>query len=299
MTRQLVLIHGRDQQNKDAAELKQTWIKSLREGLAKSGLELPIGEDDIRFPYYGDTLDQLNQELPPGEVAKVIIKGEGSDDQKAMFVRSVVLEIQQAMGITDDQVLEQVDAAERTVIEKGVRNWGWVQKVLETLDKHVPGASGAIMARATADAYRYLHNPGIRATINIGVAKAFTPGVETVVVGHSLGSAVAYWLLKNEGHENGWKVPLFLTVGSPLGVRVFREAVAPRKHPRCVGKWFNAMDSRDVVSLYPLDERNFSVDPPIENKTDVDNFTENRHGIVGYLSDAEVAKRIHDALVAE
>ena len=36
----------------------------------------------------------------------------------------------------------------------------------------------------------------------------------------------------------------------------------------------------------------------IENKTDVRNPTANRHGISGYLDDAEVARRIHDALLA-
>lgn len=297
MTKQLVLIHGRAQQRKDAVQLKQTWVDSLKQGLAKNGLVLPISDDDIRFPYYGDTLDQLMRDVPPEDVAKVIIRGTGADDPAAMFVRSVLMEIQEQREITDDQVLEKVDAIERNVITRGVLNWGWVQKVLEAIDTHVPGASGAIIARATEDAYRYLHHPGIRAKINVGVAKAFTRGVETVVVGHSLGSVVAYWLLRNEGDENGWKVPQFVTLGSPLAVRVFREAVAPRKHPRCVQHWFNAMDPGDVVALYPLDEDHFSVDPPIENKTDVDNRTKNQHGITGYLSDPVVAKRIYDALL--
>ena len=68
-------------------------------------------------------------------------------------------------------------------------------------------------------------------------------------------------------------------------------------HPACAEKWFNAMDDRDVVALYPLDSEHFDVDPAIENKTDVDNFTENRHSIDGYLSDPVVAKRIYEALV--
>jgi hypothetical protein len=134
--------------------------------------------------------------------------------------------------------------------------------------------------------------------IDKGVRAAFTPGVETVVVGHSLGSVVSYNILRRDGKALGWKVPLFVTVGAPLAVRVIKQALAPVKHPECVVKWFNAMDSRDIVALYPLDSQHFSVSPPIENKTDVDNPTENRHGISGYLSDAVVAKRIYDALTA-
>jgi hypothetical protein len=70
------------------------------------------------------------------------------------------------------------------------------------------------------------------------------------------------------------------------------------KHPPGIGKWFNAMDQRDVVALYPLNKKNFGIDPEVENKTNVLNHTRNRHGIAGYLDDEEVAKRIHDALTA-
>jgi hypothetical protein len=89
---------------------------------------------------------------------------------------------------------------------------------------------------------------------------------------------------------------LYVTVGAPLAVTSIKQSIAPIKHPACVDKWFNAMDDRDIVSLYPLDENHFDIHPSIENKTDVDNPTENRHGIVGYLPDPVVARRIHDAL---
>ena len=56
------------------------------------------------------------------------------------------------------------------------------------------------------------------------------------------------------------------------------------------------MDERDVVALYPLDQSGFPIMPAIENKTDVDNHTENRAGIAGYLNDRVVAKRIYEAL---
>jgi hypothetical protein len=71
--------------------------------------------------------------------------------------------------------------------------------------------------------------------------------------------------------------------------------------PECVDKkngWFNAYDERDFVALHPLDKEHFNINPPIENKNNVDNHTPNRHGIVGYLNDVDVAKRIYDALVS-
>ena len=124
------------------------------------------------------------------------------------------------------------------------------------------------------------------------------------MVGHSLGSVVAYNVCGSTGESARWKVPLLVTVGSPLAVTEIRKSLrsfAPCRCPSGVGAWFNAMDERDAVALYPLDAGNFPLDPinpAIENKRDVRNKTQNRHSISGYLDDADVAKRIHDALVA-
>jgi hypothetical protein len=115
---------------------------------------------------------------------------------------------------------------------------------------------------------------------------------------------VTYNLLRQQGHRRNWKVPLLVTVGSPLAIAEIRKTLrsfAPARCPECVSTWFNAMDERDVVALYPLDTARFPlnpVNPAIENKTDVRNDTANRHGISGYLSDKEVARRIYDALTA-
>jgi hypothetical protein len=160
----------------------------------------------------------------------------------------------------------------------------------------VPGGSGAALGLATKDVYAYISDQVIRTKINKGVRQAITPGVPTVVVAHSLGAVVAYTLLKEEGKANGWDVPLLVTVGSPLSVTAIKKAVSPNKHPECVRKWLNALDPRDTVALFPMDKENFPIDPLIENKVDIENKTENRHGISGYLDDKVVAKRIFEFL---
>ncbi len=295
MTRQLLLVHGRSQENRDAVELKGEWVAAFNEGLAKNGLQLPIADADVRFPYYGDTLYDLVDGRPSAEVAEVIVRGDNATDQLELeFVRAVLMEAQEMQGITDGEVLAETG---NTAVDRGIQNWGWVQAVMQVLDRRVPAASSASVALATRDVYQYLRNTGFQNVIDGGIRAAFTPGRETVVVGHSLGAVVSYSLLRREGQALGWKVPLYVTLGAPLAVTVIKRSLSPIQHPRCVKKWFNAMDDRDVVALYPLDARNFSVTPAIENKTDVDNPTQNRHGISGYLSDAVVAKRIYDALI--
>ena len=111
---------------------------------------------------------------------------------------------------------------------------------------------------------------------------------------HSLGTVVAYNILRND--PRSLQMRKLVTVGSPLAIRAVRRSLVPLKSPKA-DAWFNAFDPRDIVALNPLDAANFPVVPEIENKGDVDNFTDNRHGIGGYLSDPVVAREIYLACV--
>jgi hypothetical protein len=293
MTGQLVFVHGRAQEYKVAVALKGAWIAALREGLTKSGFDLPIPETNIRFPYYGQTLFDLVSDTP--NVAEVIVRGPGTNDAEREFQRAVLQEVQNVAGIQD----EEVEAVLGTdVVARGALNWEWLQGILKVLDQHLPGGSAATVALATHDVYHYLKNPGIRDVIERGVREAFTPQIPTVVVSHSLGTVVAFTLLRREGDVNRWSVPLLVTLGSPLAITAIKASLSPIEHPSCVRKWYNARDKRDVVALYPLDKEHFDVDPAIENIAGVRNHTDNRHGISGYLDDKDVARRIYDALTA-
>lgn len=291
MTKRLVFIHGRSQQDKNSIALKTEWVQSFQDGLRDVGLTIPIAETDIKFPYYGDTLRDLV--TGANEVADVIVRGTGATQAEQEFIRGMLDEVLKQTTVTQAE-LDEIVGAE--VIQRGPLNWEWVQGILRAIDRHVPFASGTSIAIATYDVYQYLSNAVIANQINDGVLKAMQPGMPTVVVSHSLGTLVAYNLLKNKGTALGWDVPLFVTLGSPLAVTKIKEMITPIGHPKCVKTWFNAMDERDAVALYPLSKKYFPVTPQIENKTDVRNPTENRHGISGYLSDPEVAQRIHAAL---
>lgn len=302
MTRQLVLVHGRSQQGKQAGALKQEWIEALSAGMEKNGLTLPIDEADIRFPYFGDTLDGLARGRSAEEVADIVVRGDETDPAEKEFMQAVLTEVKDQANLNDADLAEVADPQ---IVGRGPGEWEWLQAVLRAIDRKVPFGSGASIALATNDVYKYIQYSIIRQKIDAGVTAAFTLGVETVVVGHSLGSVIAYNVLRQNAKDRGWSVPLLVTIGSPLGVNRIRNAVkalaAPTRCPEGVLGWFNAMDERDIVALYPLTSGNFPLDPDlpaIENKTDVRNRTANRHGVVGYLEDPEVARRIHEALSA-
>ena len=99
MTRELVLIHGRSQQGKDSIALKAEWLAALARGLEKNGLTLPIPEEHVRFPYYGDTIVDLMRNVPADQVAKIIVRGSdatadtGTEDDPRLraFMASVTL----------------------------------------------------------------------------------------------------------------------------------------------------------------------------------------------------------------
>lgn len=296
MSRHLIFVHGRAQQGKDPDALKADWLAALGKGLAKSGLRLPIPESAVHFPYYGNSLTAMLN----GESADVVLRGAGADGDERAFISTVMDEFRRNAYVTDEQVLA---AAGTDVVDRGPLDWRWIRAMALALDQ-IPGVSGASIALLTHDVYQYLRNSTIREEIESALVDAFSPGAETVVVGHSLGSVVTYNLLRREGHLRGWRVPLYVTLGSPLGVLAIRRALKrfhPTRCPPCVDQWFNALDSRDIVALRPLTPDSFPLvpeQPAITNKTDVLNHTRNRHGIAGYLDDKEVAQRIHDLLIA-
>jgi hypothetical protein len=295
--KQLVFIHGRSQAGKDAATLKATWIDAWKKGLAKSGLELPIPEDRIRFPYYGDTLQQMVDGASAEDAAKIIVKGAQDEEEARAFLKAMLEAYIAEAKISDEEIEREMDPAAAVVIERGPQNWGWVQAVLRAIDKRTSGGS-ALIALLISDVHQYLSKANLRAHIEDGVLQALDLAQENVVVAHSLGTVVGYTLLRRlEKEGEAWRVPLLVTVGSPLGIRALRKKLVPIGHPVSVTNWFNAYDPNDVVSLNPLDKTNFGITPAIENKGDVDNWTDNQHGIIGYLDDKVVAKRIYDALV--
>ncbi len=277
----LIFIHGRAQEEFDEQELKQTWITTFHEGLAKNKLTLPAGVN-IEFPYYGKLLKQWVED--PGSLPQqAIIKRSGRVVSEDIFNYTLL-----------NEMLTNADGEQEPT--RGLLNKEAIQKLLRKLDAK-SGWGELALKKFTKDVFLYLTNVNLQQALNEYVMSKF--GNEpSVVVGHSLGTIVAYNILKS---KDDFQVKKFITLGSPLGlVAVKKYLPQPAGLPKCVKNgWFNAYDERDFVALNPLDSDHFPCEPPIENKNDIDNFTKNRHGIAGYLNDAVVAKTIYDALILQ
>jgi hypothetical protein len=286
----LVLVHGRSQQGRDPAELQSVWLETLRRGAAKLNRALPE-RLEVAFPFYGDKLDEFAKQREVPLTTDIQARGAAADNDFLKFQADVAEAMRTRAGVTD----AQVDAEYGTnPTQKGPQNWAWVQATIRAIDKYGKGISQSAIESFMRDVYLYTTQPGVRTEIDRIVAATLNES-PCVVVGHSLGSVVAYSVLR--GDPRALKVRAYVTVGSPLAIRAIRDKLRPIGFPTpAVGAWYNAYDPKDVVALYPLDAANFPINPAVENYGRVLNGTDNRHGIIGYLDDPDVAKHILDAL---
>ena len=300
MTRELVFVHGRSQQHKDAVALKKEWLDALGEGLAKSSLTLPISDAQVRFPFYGDTLFDLSEGRTPEEAAEIIVRGDETDAAEKRFV------LAGARG--DPAEKRHHRGTNGRGGGPGSRRKGSAQLAVGTRDaagdrRFVPDSSSSddspVHPRRVRLSHQHGDTAGHRGRHRPGDRHRASRPSSSRTRSERWSPTICFGARDT---SRNWKVPLFVTVGSPLAVTAIRaklKGFAPTRMPECAGAWLNAMDPRDVVALYPLDPQNFPIDPAnpeIENKTDVSNKTENRHGISGYLDNEVVAARIHGAL---
>jgi len=285
----ILLVHGRAQEGRDPAVLKSEWIAALSRGAGARGKLLDA--IDVAFPFYGDTLDKFASQYDIPLTADIQTRGGAVDEEFLAFQAEVAEAVRQRAGITDAQVDAEYGPNPKA---RGPQNWEWVQAILSAIDKHGGGMSRTTLEVFMRDVYLYTSRAGVRDEIDRIVAGHLTEA-PTIVIGHSLGSVVTYSVLRSDRRR--LQIPLYVTLGSPLGIRSIRDQYRPLRFPApAVEAWYNAFDSRDVVALYPLDSSNFPVVPAIENNGTVKNHTDNRHGIAGYLDDANVARRILDVL---
>jgi hypothetical protein len=287
----LVLVHGRSQQGRDPVELQSIWMETLRRGTVKINRTLPEGLD-VAFPYYGDKLDELARQSEIPLTNDIQARGGPVDDDFLKFQAAVAEALRSRAGITDAEIEQEFG---NNAAERDPQNWAWVQAVIRAIDRYAGGVSQSTIESFMRDVYLYTTRSGVRDEIDRIVGPALNE-MPCVVIGHSLGSVVAYNILRTD--RRALKVQAYITVGSPLAIRAIRDQLRPIEFPAPVKAWYNAFDPKDVVALYPLDAMNFPVSPAVENYGRVRNATDNRHGIVGYLDDPDVAKHVLAALGA-
>ena len=112
-----------------------------------------------------------------------------------------------------------------------------------------------------------------------------------VVVGHSLGTVIAYDVL-SEAESAAGAVPLLVTLGSPLGYTEIQDVVTrPLRLPAPVQLWANFADPLDLLALDTSLADEFQGAPRIIDVL-VDNPSPNNHAVCGYLRTSRVRSTI-------
>lgn len=215
------------------------------------------------------------------------------------------LEDQEAQGETPD--LELLHSRERELVWEVIREQGVPQETAQgyasaplrqALDWLSRSRNGSvdIMARVLSsfsrEVHAYLTSPAKRERCQQIVRETIRSANSRVVVAHSLGSVVAYEALHGAPDID---VDLFLTLGSPLGLRgAIFNSLSPSPvggkgaRPEGVKYWVNIADPGDLIATPQRLGDRFPVDVHQEAHIGVLNF----HTMGGYLSSGLVASAL-------
>lgn len=291
----LVFVHGINNQDNTPQEIEAYWWRALEDGWKALGLT-PKSKPSIDVAYYADLLAAASK----GHLGEAVAMGGETEAGRAAAV-AFLREYAEAAGVTQEE-LARVAAATGVpieAVEQGVPHEGWVVALGGLLERILP-TKGKYMARLfLRQASLYIENEGLRDKIDALVKSQICDNKDdpAVVVAHSLGTVVSYRIL---GHiaQGGRNVPLYVTLGSPLAVGMFRPLLPPRgtlPNPP-LGKWLNGRHKEDFVTLgRAITKAAIGFDGVID-ETDIVNDEDDKHSIRHYLMSPEIARAIYNAL---
>ncbi len=290
----LAFIHGINNEDNTAESIAEDWWNSLEYGWQNSGLEIPE-KPEISVGYYADVLaDALNGQKP-GAVAQG--GSETSRSSALEFIRAY----QDAAGISDEEVdaeLAQM-GKQKDIVDQG-RAMEFFVDVAEALERILPGHGKFIADRFLRQAGLYIEDEGLAEQIDEIVKHAvFGDNKDpVVVVSHSLGTVVAYRVTMQPENQTR-TIPLFATLGSPLGIgmmqRVIHRRIAFPEPP--ISTWTNGLREDDFVTLgRNLDKSNLGFDG-INNISNNLIERSDKHSVNAYLESKPICSAIHAALI--
>jgi len=235
----VVGIHGIANQFLGEDVLHQEWWPALCSGLRRVGITT-FEANDLLCAFYGD-----------------LFRRSGT--------RTLGIPLYDASDVTDpwEQELLQLwwqaaSAIDKNVVAPDVSTRGrtprFVQRALDALSQSAffAGLAERMLIFELKQVRAYLHDPAKRVQILARVEQAIRPDTR-VIIGHSLGSIVAYEALC--AHPE-WPVVTLVTLGSPLGIRnlIFEKLTPPPNNgvgcwPGQISHWYNIADNGDIVAL--------------------------------------------------
>lgn len=234
----IVGVHGVGHQFKGENTVGAEWLPALKDGLARAGHRL-ASDGDFACAFYGDLFRPAGKGAmdPPYDATDV------NDEWEQELLEAWWREAARV-----DPAVRGPDARTK------VRVPSIVQRALADLSqsRFFAGLAERALIYDLKQVRRYLREPELRHEARARIQHAIDADTR-VIVGHSLGSVAAYEVLC--AHPE-WPVTVFVTLGSPLGIRnLIFEALDPAPRdgtgvwPGGIQHWVNIADAGDVVAL--------------------------------------------------
>ncbi|MFD8915665.1 hypothetical protein [Streptomyces sp. NPDC059575] len=264
------------------------WGKAINRGLhAVQRPQMPTG--DLELPHWTGLLargaDRLGPEDDPFDVSVPLT------EEESEFVAAALEDV------VGQESLERVEEGELQTLGLP-RLWpARFTRLVMAYDRRFPRGGGKLFVSAMREVRFYLYEPDLAARVRSLVAQAF--GEDTsVVVGHSLGSVIAYDLLRTGQipQESVGRVRTLVTCGSPLAIPSVRRGLGlmdgePLKLPGGI-TWVNVFDPGDFITGGRGLE---SWSPGIADEQ-VHNGVADPHKALIYLRSEPLARAIADAV---
>jgi hypothetical protein len=241
----MVGVHGIAQQQLGRNLLREPWSLALADGLERS-LSRRVDPPPLDVAFYGDVF------LPGADGSKAVGDVdwlEALDEQELAELGGAVSE-----AVPDAPSPDEADTDAGADAAAGTKGFSALPRPVLTLaravDARFGAAAGVLFLGELRQVRRYLSDPDVKGEVDGRVSAAVDDSCR-VLIGHSLGSVVAYEFTRQHPDH---RLDLLLTVGSPLGLRMVRDrlpgaapGVAPER-PVGVARWVNVRDPRDVVA---------------------------------------------------
>lgn len=269
----IVAIHGIFMNRSSRTSMEESWRTAMVSGLRN--VRSPHAESlSVECAFYGHEYNDGKAYNEPEYAAIDLLPG---------FETELVL----AIGAALDEGADSGDEAKLYLP-------GAVQRVLAAIERsNLFDGRDSFLISFVKQVSRYLSDPEFRARVHREMTAAMAQSPR-LVIGHSLGSIIAYeWLRENEPAQP----PALVSIGSPLGLeairRWLRASGGPPGWPAHVRSWTNIAARHDAVAmvkqlapLYSPDIRDLPCDTPRGSV----------HAALSYLVNVQTARAVDKAL---
>lgn len=308
----IVLVHGIDQQQETADSLEREWLPALAGGVRLAGF--PAIADRLWRGSSGPSAIETRMAFFAQRFLRPDVQGDDPGeltvDEQAFAEQLAEEWLMRAASQASHLATRQAASRELAYVREQVGDEE--QGIGAILRSAINGVArvkwfapyGMAFAerfvnRALAQVTSYLSNEEVRGDA-IQAVKELINEETRIVIGHSLGSVVAYEAI----HQIGHSLPLLITIGSPLGLETIiypRLRPQPPGFPRAVQRWVNVADRDDFIAAAPDLGPMFSAGIPaaavFESGYTVDNGAL-PHSAKFYLAKVEIGKPIGEVLMA-